>query len=48
MIIKMPVHYNRENISHGLRAERVDGNDVKVSEKSWSDIIPSSPGRTHG
>lgn len=48
MVVKMPVHDDREDVSHCFCAERVNGDDVKMPQEPRSDFIPASPGRTHG
>lgn len=48
MVVKVPVHNDREDVSHRLCAKRVNRDDVKMSQKSRSDFVSPSSGRTHG
>ena len=48
VVVKMPVHDDREDVSHRLSAERVDGDDVKVPQESRRDLVPPAPRRPHG
>lgn len=48
MVVKMPVHDDREDISHCFCAERVNRDDVKMPQEPRSDFIPAPTGRAHG
>ena len=44
----MPVHDDSEDVLHGVRAERLDGDDVEVTQEARRDVVPPSAGGAHG